>query len=195
MKYLLFAIGISCAFGCVLFACAYPLVQDPKIAGSLAAIPIGGCSKIAELLERREARASLSPHQPTAVHTFQGFAIWWPLMIAYGLLIVVAVGEFASGFGGLIAGGISAALTNESLEALAPKIPVVIGIMGIFIQLPIQVITAYLLGRWVGMRCGRFGILVVLISAALGSIGMRALDYALSPEEHYKILYGRGKAI
>jgi hypothetical protein len=196
MKYLLVAVGISIAMGCALFACAYPIVQDVKVAGGLAAIPIGGVHHIAELLERREARTSFSPERRTAVHSFKGFAIWWPLTIAYGTLIVFAVAEFVGGLTGLLAGALSAALTAETnIEALASKMPNVVAILGLFIAAPIQALSGYMFGRWVGMRGDRYGIVVVLVFAGLGAMLMRGLDYAFSPKSHYQIFFGRTKAI
>lgn len=196
MKHLLLALGITVAIGCALFACAYPLVEDVKVAGGLAAIPLGSCHKITELLERREARMSLSPNYSTAVHSFRGFTIWWPLTIAYGALIVFAIAEFASGLTGLLAGGLSAVLTGETkMEALASKMPIVVGIIAIFVAIPIQMVGGYMFGRWAGMRSDRNGIVVVLVSAALGAIAMRALDYVLSPESYFQILFGRTKAV
>src|SRR5436309_4625327 len=85
------ALAIAFAVALAIFGVTYPIVGNAHIAEVLAALPLAGCHHIAELLERREARHSLSGERATSIHSIGRFAISFPLLVAYGSAIVFAI--------------------------------------------------------------------------------------------------------
>lgn len=195
MKYLVGALAIAVAMAIAIYTAASFVVSDPDTALGIAALPFVGCVHYAEMLEQRHVRMSLWPDRPTAVPTLHGYVISPIVMLAYGTVIVLAVAEFASGLTGILAGGMSALLTEgKSLQELAPKLPLVIGLLALLVAVPIQLLGGYVVGKWIGARCARNGLIVMLGSAAAGAVLLRGIDYLISPPEHFKALFGQEKS-
>jgi hypothetical protein len=116
MAFLSAALGISLAIGATLYAIAYVILAmlpgvEPSVVGHVAAglgaIPIMGCTHVADMLEQRQAKKSAVPGRKTTIRTFEGFSISWPIMAVVGTLILIATMEFTVGYGALIAAGLA----------------------------------------------------------------------------------------
>ncbi|MFI4988556.1 MAG: hypothetical protein ACHQF3_14055 [Alphaproteobacteria bacterium] len=72
-------------------------------------------------------------------------------------------------------------------DKLSPAAPFVIA-------LPVGLISGYVLGRWIGARCSRYGIATVILVAALGVAISRAFDFALVPSVDFEAIFGQPKS-
>jgi hypothetical protein len=61
-------------------------------------------------------------------------------------------------------------------------------------MLMFTILTAYLVGRWVGTRCSRHGVGTILLIALLTAIGSVAIDVLTVPDEDYKELFKNERA-
>lgn len=183
MKYLAIALGVSIALGLVLFGIAYPLLKNAEMAEGLAALPIVGSHHIADMLERQEARRSLAPDRATSISTLKGYEIAWYALAAYGTVILVAVVQFAGGIVGLIMGIVTAGSQQDLGQNGIAAVAVV--------SIPVQLIGAFFVGRWIGTRSApRAGLAAVFAVAAATAILSRAIDLSTMASADIKAAYG-----
>jgi hypothetical protein len=157
MKYLTTALAISFGMGMVLFGIVYPMFHDAHLAAGIAAIPIAGCHHIAEMLERREARQSVTAHQVAEIHRLEGYVVAWPRLVAQTTITFVGILLAAAVLGTTLASlllGFEADLTRAQESALA------------LAMAPIVLAGAYYVGRWIGSRCANPSAVMVLLVLA-----------------------------
>lgn len=170
MKYLAGALAVSFGMGMVLFGIVYPIFHDAHLAAGIAAIPIAGCHHIAEMLERRETRHSVTAHRATEIHSLTGFVIAWPLLVAYATIALLGIGLFAGVFGvSVIAFLFGAETTLLQTQA--------IGVL--LVAAPIELVGGFVVGRWIGSRCARRPGATILLVAALAALITSGLGAAL----------------
>lgn len=125
------------------------------IAGSLmAAIPA-----VHQLLQKSGSRLSLSARKRGVV-SFHGYAMPVVMLALYGILIMFSV-PFLVGFVKGFAEGFAAGFAGVALEK-APKID--FSIIRPFIIIA-QLIVAYFVGRWIGIRSESKGLFAILAIA------------------------------
>ena len=185
LKNLALALLPASIIGLIIFFLAKLI--DPLLAIGLGFIPLTVFNKISDALERQDAIRSLATGQPTMIHSFAGFAIPWPILLVYGALLLSGIVQVSAYLSGFIAGAIAAAAGCPP-DAWASKATAVDSARGLLIVLPLMLIGGYLIGRWIGTRSTRYGIAVILMSAAVASILTALLDYffqllKLSPEQ------------
>jgi hypothetical protein len=182
MRYLGLAFGMALVLGLVIFGAVYSVVGDAHLAEGLAALPLVGSPHMAEMLERHDARQSLAPDRPTAIHSIHGFAIPWPQMMLYAVIGLVALVHISSGIAGLVWGAVSGG-------KLLTDMPEQIASASIMLVLPTEVIGAYLIGRWIATRIYVHGMMVVLASCAIAAVLARAIDFAVIAPDMAQKLY------
>jgi hypothetical protein len=149
------ALLISVGMGVILFAVLYLVFHNIQIAEGVGALPITGCHRIAEMLERRETRAHITAHGSADILTLKGFAITWPIIVLYGTLGMCAVDIFAGVFGGVTI-AIVDAVENWKVN-LAAQVAAA----------PIELVGAFMVGQWIGIRSeGRSHGIVLLVAIA-----------------------------
>jgi hypothetical protein len=186
MKLFAIAFFIVCAAAAALFGMAFALLtvfgrpEAVTAAGALATLPIMSFPKVAEFLERAESRKSLAAGKSAPVYDFRGFQIAWPLMVVYGTIVLLSVGHafgFAAGF--LMAAG------SESEEFFRAALQGLTKLATIFIAL-----ASYFVGRWIGTRCARQGILTMFLVVLFSVVGFVLSDVVTMPDEAYKATFG-----
>jgi hypothetical protein len=163
MKLFAIAFSITCVIAAVLFAIALavllPFVEHSeamKAAAALGGAPILTFPKIAEFLEQERSRKNLVAGQRTPVYDFRGFQIAWPLMVLYGVLLLAAIDAISSVVGGMLAAGVMISQDRQEDAITAMYV-------GLVMATPFMIVGAYLVGRWIGTRCSRRGVMVVLL--------------------------------
>ena len=170
MKYLATALAISFGMGMVLFGIVYPIFHDAHLAAGIAAIPIAGCHHIAEMLERREARRSITAHQVTEIHRLEGYVVAWPRLVAQTTVTFVGISLVAAIFAMTLVSlilGFGADLTRGQEIGLA------------LAMAPIELAGACYVGRWIGSRCANPSAAMVLLVLAAASVIVTGLATAL----------------
>jgi hypothetical protein len=170
MKYLATALAISFGMGMVLFGIVYPMFHDAHLAAGIAAIPIAGCHHIAEMLERREARLSVTAHQVTEIHRLEGYVVAWPRLVAQTTVTFVGISLAAAVLVMTVASlllGFEADLTRTQE----------IGLM--LAMAPIELAGAYYVGRWIGSRCANPSAVMVLLVLATACLIVTGLATAV----------------
>jgi hypothetical protein len=127
--------------------------------------------KVAELLEQQESRKRLTAGTRKPVYDFRGFQIAWPLMVVYGTVALSFVGQAAAGIAGIV---LAQAMLFEG--EIAPKAAVATGLFGTIAT----IFAAYLVGRWIGARTSRFGIVAMLLIAPLTAVAAVGMDVLLA---------------
>jgi hypothetical protein len=163
MKLFAIAFSITCVIAAVLFAIALavllPFVEHSeamKAAAALGGVPILTFPKIAEFLEQERSRKNLVAGKRTPVYDFRGFQIAWPLMVLYGVLLLAAIDAISSVVGGFLAAGVMISQDRQEDAITAMYV-------GVVMATPPIIVGAYLVGRWIGTRCSRRGVIVVLL--------------------------------
>jgi hypothetical protein len=174
MKNLVLAFVIILIAALTIFAIGHALTINTELVDAAAALPLAGCSQILELLEKREAKRKLTTGQQGAIQSLDGFSISWPLMAAYGTIILIAVTQIVSG----LTGAITAASGINGAGAL-----IVIGLVGLLTEL----LAGYFVGRWVGTRSRNHGIIAIFVMSSLSAVLARVIDFYLLPADAYQI--------
>ena len=133
--------------------------------------------KVLEALEQREGRESFAAGNQSPIYDFSGFQLAWPLMALSGFLLLISVdlistlpAVFIDNYVTYISPGI-----NKSVRS-AYRLGLILST-----NWPVMIFCAYLLGRWIGTRCSRRGIIAVLL--AIGSTAIMLTYDLLSPDE------------
>jgi hypothetical protein len=175
MKLFAIAFGIACGVGVTLFAGTFAILtlvgigEPVAAAAALGALPITTFPKIGEFLERQEGKKNLASQRRIPVYDFRGFQIAWPLMVVIGTVAM---------WGALAAVAALQALTSGAeLEDVYQVLfaPFMI----------IQVLAAYFIGRWIGTRCSRHGVMTMLLVAFFSAAGLLAVDVTVIPHDLY----------
>jgi hypothetical protein len=175
MKLLAISLGIVSCVAAVFFGLAFALHLEyapaAAAATSFASLVITTFPKVAELLEQQESRKRLAAGNRKPVYDFGGFQIAWPLMVVYGTVALSFVGQAAAGIAGMVL-GLAALFEGEN----APKAAVATGLFGTIAT----IFGAYLVGRWIGARTSRFGIVAMLLIAPLTAMAAVGIDMLLA---------------
>src|SRR5262245_58317041 len=185
MKPFAIAFGIVCGGAAVLFGLAFALLPM-QAAASTAVVPAGAViaafPKVAEHLEQQESRKRLAAGTRKPVYDFLGFQIAWPLMVVYGTIALSFLGQMASGVAGIMLGAVNIPFEGEN----APNAVVAMGVLTIIVT----IIGAYFVGRWVGARTLRLGIVTMLLIAPITAAFQVGLDVLVIPDETYRDMFG-----
>jgi hypothetical protein len=166
MRYLGIALAISFGMGIALFLIAHAIFPDVQIAAAIAAVPITACHHIAEMLERRQTRESITSHHAAAIRSLSGFTIAWPLLVAHTTVFLIGIGLLATVFGALLIGFLFGAEADFTLTQ---------GIGAIVAAAPIALFGGFVVGRRIGSRCARPSGWTVLLVAAVASLVLNGL--------------------
>jgi len=182
MKLFAITIGTGCGVGLVLAAATLAILRLIGVgdaiavpaAMALAGTPIAASKEIAELIERREGKRALAAGKRIPIYDFRGFQIAWPLMVVFGPPLIWGP---LSAVVGLTVILVSAILEDAKFEDIFQVLFVPIIFM--------QVLAAYFVGRWIGTRCSRNGVMTMFLVALLSAAGLLALDVAVLPHDVY----------
>ena len=189
MKLFAIAFGIVCGVAAVLFGVAFALLwffeypQPHAPAGTLAGVVILAFPKVAEFLERQDSKKGLAVGRRKPVYDYRGFQIAWPLMVVYGTVVVFCLAQASSGIGGIIVAAVGGSFEGEK----AKDARIGMGLLNAIIL----TYGAYLVGRWIGTRASRLGIVTILLIGPLTAviwIGADVLFFA--PGKKYTDLFG-----
>ena len=185
MKLFAIAFGITCGVSVGLFMLVFVLLsffespQAVSAATGLAGLSMAAFPKVAEFLETREGRKSVAGGTRERIYDFRGFQIAWLLMVAYGAVVLWGVIEAF----GVIIGFSFGAATGGQADAKA--------LQGLGIaMLAVQIVAAYFVGRWIGSRTLRLGIVAMLLVAPLVGVANTATDALVMPGELYTATFG-----
>jgi len=186
MKLFAIAFGITCGVSVGLFILVFVLLslfespQAVSAATGLAGLSMAAFPKVAEFLETREGRKSVAGGTRERIYDFRGFQIAWLLMVVYGTVVLWAVTE---GSAYIIGFSFGAASGQHQADATALK--------GLGIAtLAVEIVTAYFVGRWIGSRTSRLGIVAMLLVAPLFAVANVATDMLAMPGELYTATFG-----
>jgi hypothetical protein len=186
MKSFAIAFGICCGVSVGLFTLVFVLLslfespQAVSAATGLAGLSMAAFPKVAEFLETREGKKSVASGTRGHIYDFRGFQITWLLMVAYGTVVLWGVVETF----GFIVGFSFAAATGQTTANAGY-------LQGIAITLVVvQIVAAYFLGRWIGSRTSRRGIVAMLLVAPLFAAANVASDVLGMPGELYAATFG-----
>jgi hypothetical protein len=183
MKYLGQALIVCLLVGLAIFGVSYPFLKSTHVAESIAALPLLACRETAEWLEQLHAKRSLAEGKKLKIQSFEGFAISWPIMAIGGALLLAAIVEVTSAFVGIVFAIAAAGNTEIATKA------------GLYMSLPVMMVGAYFVGRWIGTRTRSYGIAVVFLMAFLVSLMAHAFDMSISSAQFFQSIMGAAKSI
>jgi hypothetical protein len=186
MKLFAIAFGITCGVSVGLFMLVFVLLslfespQAVSAATGLAGLSMAAFPKVAEFLETREGRKSIAGGTRGRIYDFRGFQIAWLLMAAYGTVVLWGVIE---AFAYIIGFSFGVATGQRVADARA--------LQGLGIAtLAVEIVAAYFVGRWIGSRTSRLGIVAMLLVAPLFAVANIATDVFALPRELYTATFG-----
>jgi hypothetical protein len=167
----------------------FSLPTPSEAAGGAAAIPIIGSPHIYDLIERLQAKKALQKNTPEksaiTIRSYEGFAYSWWVIVVCGVIIVVAVLQFAA----LVAGVVATSLSNT--DQMNPSL---VGGAAL-IAIPCIIVGSYLVGKWIGTRCARNEFITAILVSAVGAFASKALDYIFLAPAEFKEMFGLEKSL
>jgi hypothetical protein len=183
MKNLGISFGLSFAASAAFFCILYFLMKlEEHAAYSIAGLPLIASGHLCEVLERREGkRETANPIEGrlTNIYSYEKFFFAWPLTAVYGTIILLAFAEFLGGVSGIL-------LSIFGDERSTDGVPKTI----FAFLLPITVIAGYLVGRWIGSRSRRGGVVAIFLVAPLSAILDKTVESMMISSDDFKQLYG-----
>jgi ABC-type methionine transport system permease subunit len=184
-----FAVALVFTFlaAAAVFIVGHFTIGNGPLLDGLMAIPILLFRSIVEELDRRDTEESIKNNRKTAALTFAGYTISWQLMTLYAALMIFALHEFLAGLAGAMASVVVVNVVENLHGYIFPDMLVNIrrelyGTTVIYASVPLQLVAAFFVGRWIGMRVRSLGFVVVLAAAALGSAAYLVIDHLLLPD-------------
>jgi len=180
----LFAITlvITCGLAAVLFGIALALLlpfiemaDALRGAATVGGLPMLAFPKVTEFVEQQQGKKNLATGKRTPIYDFRGFQIAWPLMVVVGTLVLWSVGQ--------LVGGTATAILIEAAGHM-PKASQIAIFSG-----AASILGAYFVGRWIGTRCSRRGVVTMLLAAFFAAIASVAMDVALLSDEQYRTAF------
>src|SRR5262249_35408669 len=131
----------------------YTEPQAQAIAASLAGPVILSFPKVAEFLEQQESKKRLAGGIPKPVYDFRGFQIAWPLMVLYGTVMLMSLALVVSSIAGMMVVSVGGSYQGDKAPAATAAESL--------LNLIITFFGAYLVGRWIGARASRMGVVTM----------------------------------
>ena len=138
---------------------------------------------MAEFLEQQESKKRLAVGRRKPVYDFRGFQIAWPLMVVYGTVVLSCLVQASSGIAGIMVRVAGGSFEGENAQAANSALALLNVLMTTF--------GAYLVGRWIGARASRLGIVTILLIAPLtAAIWIGADVFLFAPGKKYTDMFG-----
>ena len=141
---------------------------NQAIAGPLAAMPLGFIAPVHREVRARMLRRRLGDAAPARPRVDQSFSIAWQRLAIYGTLVMVAVLNAASFFGGFVG-----ALVGFDFAAAVAG-----AIMG---ATTATIVVAYVIGRWIGARADQLPVVTMLLVCVGAQVLAVAVDLVAAP--------------
>jgi hypothetical protein len=169
----LLAIGLAVTFGiaAVVFAATFVLLllAIPEIAeaAGFAAIVAGfsilALPSIAEFAERRVGRRNWAAGKQAAVQDYNAYQLPWPVAVAYGVFVLSAADTTSTFLANVAA-------TLDGSELYTEEFFKRVFLFALAINLPMMMLAAYFVCRWIGARCSRRGAIAVLVTFLIATV-------------------------
>lgn len=192
MKLFAIAFGIVCGVAAVFFGTTFVLLslfdhsQAGAVASASAGIPMLVFPKVAEFLEQQQGKKGIAAGKRTPVYDFAGFQVAWPLMVVYGTIVLWSVGQATAGILGLLFAAVTAVDAEVAVKsAVMWTVPATL----------MTVVGSYFVGRWVGSRISRRGIVTVLLIALLTAAAAVGIDVLFLSDKAYRDAYGSERLV
>lgn len=177
MKTLSAAFAITMGIIAIVYLVLVQIGVEQSAAGSIVSALVGCVPFVREGLEKAGSRAPAAPSP--SVLSLGRFGVPAARVVLYGTLMLVAVMQAAGVIGMLVSSIINNRLDFDG-SAFVPTLSLVV-------YLTVYP-AAFLIGRWVGRRSARYGLLSVFLIALLGRTLTTAIDALLVPGDFEKIL-------
>jgi hypothetical protein len=157
-----------------------------EAAAGIAAIPVMGSPHIYELLERQRAKKAFRSKSIPIVHTYEGFAISWWMIVLSGVIIMAAMLQFAGGLVFVTFKVLDIESGSSDQDTIAA-----VGLLSI----PFYLFGSYLVGKWIGTRCSGKGIAAIVLVTILSALAAKAVDLVIIPSAQFEQMFGSQKDV
>ena len=151
---------------------------------------IVGAALFGFLWKRKQAKNRSEVDEVLHAYSISGFTMSWLAMTAYGTIAVFAVWVFSSFIGNIFTVLVSittsaverVAASNDKLSSLPDTWRLASRVYGGFFALVLVgylLPTGYLLGRWIGARVSRNGVLALLVAVVIGEVAGTVFGHLL----------------
>jgi hypothetical protein len=181
MKSLLLALAAVSFAVIATFAALNALQVQKEIAGSAAGVFLGALPYVHKRFERY-AKTPIPALKRDAVVTFDSFALPDLVLFVYATFVAIAASQLIGGFSLAITEG-AAAFDNMA----AP----VAGLL----SAPLQLFTAFVIGRWVGVRSGRRGVLIVVTAFGVSISAEHVLRLVFMSDTEFAATFGVDRTV
>lgn len=195
MKNISISFTLAVSLSAILLLIAQPLKAlfglDADWTKQFSAIPILAIPQLADMIELRRAKRSISMDLEPEISDLNGFLISWVAVLATGIVLLPTICQLSSAFGAMIMALFLVATNKDALSQLDSNIAGAAGL----ISIPIQITGAFMYGKWVGARCRNYGIIVLIMATIFGGTVSVGIDYALTPSDVFSRMYNTDKGI
>jgi hypothetical protein len=192
MKTITVSFLLVAALAAVLFLSVWYVTDNIDAAKGAAAFAVTALPSVSSWFEQSEAKKSSVPGEKMAIRAFEGFTISFPVVVALGTIIALAILNIGMFFTGGLVGMMGSSASGQALS-VSEKAEL-IGIAGLG-NVPILSIGSYLLGKWISWRCARHGILAVLLVALLTALISKTIDFAALTADEWRTLYQQERTV
>lgn len=179
MKNLALSLAIVSVFVILTFSALSLLHVPQEIAGSAAGIFLGAMPYVHKVVERRSKRP-LPVLARDQVVSLESFAMPHAILFFYATLVGLAATQGVGVLGGFIA-AITSGGNDLPFQAAA-------GLL-LLLQFPL----AYLVGKWIGIRSGPRGILVLMLVFAVVVSAEHSFRLLWASDEEFQELFGEAR--
>ncbi len=176
MRSLLLALGAVSLTVVATFAALSALQVPKEIAGSAAGAFLGAIPYVHKQFERR-AKSPILAFRRDAIVTFDSFALPNYVLVVYGTFVAFAVSQVIGGF------SVAIAESAATFEGMATPVA---GLL----SAPLQMFIVFAMGRWIGVRSGRLGVLIVLTVFVLSVSAEHILRLAYMDDRAFATAFG-----
>ncbi len=140
---------------------------DPDLSGGIGGLMTIFQPPLHQSLVQGQLRLR-RPTIPKGIVPLEGFTLHWYFMLIYAASIVFALNQFSGFMMGFIVG--FAGVTGTGVGNALALVTVIV-----------MPVVAYFVGVWIGVRCDKYGVLVLIGSLVLGRILAVSADVFLWP--------------
>jgi hypothetical protein len=186
MKGLGVTFGITLLISLVTFGAVKLLLRDAQVAEGVAAFPLVASPHLFETLDRLNSRRR-PPSISGSAFSLRGYLKPWPIMSICGALTIVGLMQLLP-----VVGLLPVVIVENTADSD-------LGVHGammaaLSVAIPLAVVGAYLVGRWIGHRASRHGLIAVLIAGVVGAAAAQLIDIIFLSNDKFFEVYEMNKS-
>ena len=177
MKNLILAFCIAIFTMVILFLLFTSLGIDKTTVGSFSSVVLGGIPMIHKTLNKSKEKKLNPQISKKRFVPFANYTLSFKLLLVYSFLLYIATMQLVGGLiGWMVVYNGGNLLNMQDHEA----------VLLLIIIIPI----CFFIGRWIGIKSSKKGVILVLLSVFLARFSVSCIDHLILPTDHFELIVG-----